>query len=178
MRLEFFDILAPGLPIVFCGINPSTTAAQSGHNFGSPSNRFWKVLHLAGFTPIQLAATEDREILRYGCGITAAVSRATSTAAHLSRTELKRSSVGLRAKIDHFHPHTIAFLGKAAYAAIRTDPNLSWGPQSEPYGVASVWVLPNPSGLNRNFSLNQLVEAYAALRVTHMGALAHWVSGT
>jgi double-stranded uracil-DNA glycosylase len=176
MRLEYFDILAPGLPVVFCGINPSTVAAKSGHNFGSPSNRFWKTLHLAGFTPAQLAATDDRQILRYGCGITAAAPRATPTAAHLSRAELKRSDGGLRAKVDHFRPHTVAFLGKAAYAAIRAVPDVSWGSQADPYGAASVWILPNPSGLNRAFSLSQLVEAYRALRLARADAFDSWAA--
>ena len=175
MRLEFFDILATDLPVVFCGINPSTQAAKSGQNFGSPSNRFWKTLHLAGFTPFQIAASEDRQILRYGCGITAAAPRATPTAAHLSRAELKQADDGLRTKIDHFRPHTVAFLGKAAYAAIRAVPDLSWGPQSEPYGGASVWVLPNPSGLNRAFSLSQLIEAYRTLRLAREDLFASWV---
>src|ERR1700754_4605797 len=129
MKLEFFDILAPGLPVVFCGINPSTAAAQSGYNFGSPSNRFWKTLYLAGFTSAQLAAADDRQILRYGCGITAAASRPTPTAAHLTRAELRRADRGLRIKIDHFRPHTIAFLGKAAYGAIRAVSDVSWGLQ-------------------------------------------------
>jgi len=72
MELSAFDILAPGLPVVFCGINPSTQAAASGHNFGSASNHFWPVPHLAGFTPARIAAQNDRRLLGLGCGITAA----------------------------------------------------------------------------------------------------------
>jgi TDG/mug DNA glycosylase family protein len=69
----------------------------------------------------------------------------------------------------------VAFLGKAAYAAIRAVPDLPWGPQAEPYGGASVWILPNPSGLNRGFSLSQLVEAYNALRLARAELFDRWV---
>ena len=134
MDLSFFDILAPDLPVVFCGINPSAQAAVSGHNFGSASNRFWPVLHLSGFTPERIPAQEDRRLLAFGCGITAAVPRATRSAGELRSHELRTSGEGLRAKIERFRPETIAFLGKAAYAAIQGD-RVDWGPQSSDSAV-------------------------------------------
>ncbi|XKM44069.1 uracil-DNA glycosylase family protein (plasmid) [Rhizobium ruizarguesonis] len=69
------EILALGLSVVFCGLNPALSAVRDGHNFSSPSNRFWRVLHLAGFTPRLLRADEECELLQYGCGLTSAVSR-------------------------------------------------------------------------------------------------------
>jgi TDG/mug DNA glycosylase family protein len=41
------DILTRGLSVIFCGLNPATSAATDGHNFSHQSNRFWSVLHLA-----------------------------------------------------------------------------------------------------------------------------------
>jgi TDG/mug DNA glycosylase family protein len=144
--LTSFDIFAPRLPVVFCGINPSPAAAATGHNFGSASNRFWRVLHLAGYTPVQLKAVEDRRVLDYGCGITAAVSRATRRASELGRRELAASNGPLLEKLAHYRPDTVAFLGKAAYSALRGSGELAWGPQPERLGGASVWLLPNTSG--------------------------------
>ena len=83
------DVLGPGLRVLFCGINPGLYSAAIGHHFGRPGNRFWPVLHLAGFTERQLSPFEDAELLRYGCGITNVVDRASATAAELSAAELK-----------------------------------------------------------------------------------------
>jgi len=175
MELSAFDILAPGLPVVFCGINPSTQAAASGHNFGSASNRFWPVLHLSGFTPVRIPAQDDRRLLTFGCGITAAVPRATRSAGELHGHELRASGEMLRAKLHHFRPETIAFLGKAAYEAIAGG-RVGWGPQSSRFCGAEVWILPNPSGLNRGFSLAGLVEAYSALRTARSSSLTRWMA--
>ena len=62
------DILTGDLDVIFCGLNPATTAAAAGHNFSSRSNRFWTVLHLAGFTDVRLQPHEERRLLDYGCG--------------------------------------------------------------------------------------------------------------
>lgn len=175
MDLSYFDILAPDLPVVFCGINPSAQAAASGHNFGSASNRFWPVLHLSGFTPERIAAQEDRRLLAFGCGITAAVPRATHSAGELRGRELRDAGDGLRAKLDHFRPEAIAFLGKAAYEAIAGE-RVDWGPQSSRLCGAAVWILPNPSGLNRSFSLADLVEAYTDLRIERSSSLTRWMA--
>jgi TDG/mug DNA glycosylase family protein len=175
MDLSTFDILVPDLPVVFCGINPSTRAAASGHNFGSASNRFWPVLHLSGFTPERIPARDDRRLLAFGCGITAAVPRATRSAGELSGHELRDSGDGLRAKLEPFRPETVAFLGKAAYEAIAGG-KVTWGPQPDRFCGAAVWILPNPSGLNRGFSLPDLVEAYAALRIACSASLTRWLA--
>jgi TDG/mug DNA glycosylase family protein len=158
------DVLAPGLDVVFCGLNPAATALRDGHNFSSPSNRFWRTLHLAGFTPRLLLAEEERRLLDYGCGVTAAVGRATRSAQELSHEDYRLAATTLESRIEEYAPRFLAFLGKAAYASLSGLPRLEWGPQQAVFGGARVWVLPNPSGLNRAFSLAALVESYAALR--------------
>ncbi|HEX4353285.1 MAG TPA: G/U mismatch-specific DNA glycosylase, partial [Polyangiales bacterium] len=158
------DILADGLAVVFCGINPASSAAEAGHHFVSPTNRFWRVLHLAGFTPQLIAPREDRSILLHGYGLTAAVARPTRQAAELSREDLEKGGVALEAKIARHAPRAVAFLGKPAYAAITKSTQVAWGRQPASFAGSAAWVLPNPSGRNRNFSLTELVDAYAALR--------------
>lgn len=158
------DILADDLAVVFCGLNPGLKAAHKGHHFDGNGNRFWRTLHLAGYTPRQLRPEEDRELLAYRCGLTAAVARATVGAAELSKHEFKEAAGILRDKIERYRPACIAFLGKAAYAAISGQRELAWGDQAATFGGAKVWILPNPSGLNRAFNQDGLVQAYGELR--------------
>jgi double-stranded uracil-DNA glycosylase len=160
-----YDVLATDLAVVFCGLNPSAKAEASGHNFGSASNRFWRALHLAGFTPHVIAAEEDRMLLRFGCGITAAVGRATRSAGELRRSEFRDAAAAFERKIAHYRPGVLAFLGKSAYAGMSGRRELDWGSQTREFGGARVWLLPNPSGLNRAFTLDALVEFYRSLRV-------------
>ena len=159
------DILAPGLRVVFCGLNPAATAAASGHNFSAPSNRFWTVLHLSGFTPHRIAAVDERAILQFGCGLTALVSRPTAQASEVSRAEFAGAGEAFTRKIERYAPRAVAFLGKAGYAAMRRQKSVAWGRQDETIGGAIAWVLPNPSGLNRAFRLDDLVRDYGALRL-------------
>ncbi|WP_427146639.1 G/U mismatch-specific DNA glycosylase [Rhizobium leguminosarum] len=160
------EILAPGLSVVFCGLNPALSAVRDGHNFSNPSNRFWRVLHLVGFIPRLLRADEERELLQYGCRLTSAVSRPTKSASELKRQDYLSAAPVLENKIRKFSPANLAFLGKAAYAAISLRADVEWGRQPEKFAGAAVWLLPNPSGLNRAFTLTTLTEHYLELRLT------------
>lgn len=158
------DILDTGLDVVFCGINPASTAAAAGHNFSSPSNRFWTVLHRAGYTDVRLRPDQEQLLLTYGCGITAVVTRPTPPASDVTAAEFRDSAPVFEAKVRHYAPRVVAFLGKRALAAMLSRPDLEWGRQPRGIAGAQAWVLPNPSGLNRNFTLDALVAAYAELR--------------
>ncbi|WP_353556727.1 G/U mismatch-specific DNA glycosylase [Paraburkholderia terrae] len=159
------DILDTGLSVVFCGINPGLSAASTGHHFEGRGNRFWRVLHLAGFTREQLRPEDDRSILQYACGLTTAVSRPTARAEQLSRSEIKAAAPEFVQKITQYAPRYVAFLGKMAVSELIGKRDVDWGLQSVTFGGARVWVLPNPSGLNRAFSLDALVSAYRELRL-------------
>jgi double-stranded uracil-DNA glycosylase len=169
-RLFLPDILAPGLPIVFCGINPGMRAAASGRHFAGRGNRFWRVLHLAGYTPELLGPEDDRLLLEYGYGLTTAVSRPTARADQLSSAEIAAGASRFEAKIRRYAPGVVAFLGKAALAGMTGKRDIQWGPQATEFGGARVWVLPNPSGLNRAFNLDALVAAYRELHIAIMPA--------
>lgn len=162
------DLLQPDLKIVFCGVNPGLRAAAAGHHFLGNGNRFWQAVHLAGFTPEVLRPEQDARMLAYGFGLTTAVPRPTAKAGEVTRQEFHEGVAGLQAKVERLSPRCIAFLGKAAYAAISNEKQISWGRQAQRFGGALAWVLPNPSGLNRSFSLQQLVAAYAELRVAQL----------
>lgn len=157
------DILAEDLQVVFCGINPATSAAVAGHHFVARSNRFWRAIHLAGFTPNLIRPEDDRTILRYRCGLTAAVARPTMSADQVSAQEFAAGAAELERKIARYAPRFIAFLGKAAIVALSGQRDVAWGEQPGRFGDAGIWVLPNPSGRNRAFSLEQLVLSYREL---------------
>ncbi|MEO9203757.1 MAG: G/U mismatch-specific DNA glycosylase [Mycobacterium sp.] len=158
------DILTPGLDVVFCGLNPATSAVVDGHNFSHRSNRFWPVLHLAGFTDVRLQPQDERRLLEYGCGITAVVSRPTKSADEVAAEEFRQARLGFETKMRRYAPRVVAFLGKRALATMIGRADLRWGRYPEAFADATAWVLPNPSGLNRGFTLDALVDAYAELR--------------
>ncbi|WP_233217356.1 G/U mismatch-specific DNA glycosylase [Trinickia dabaoshanensis] len=159
------DLIAPGLSVLFCGINPGMRAASTGHHFSGRGNRFWRVLHRAGFTPEEMSPEHDRRLLECGFGLTTAVSRATARADQLSSKEIRAAAAQLEQKIQRYAPRFVAFLGKIALAEISGKRDIRWGLQTGSFGGARVWVLPNPSGLNRSFDFDALVAAYRELRV-------------
>jgi TDG/mug DNA glycosylase family protein len=159
------DVVTPGLSVIFCGINPGLRAAAAGHHFAGRSNRFWRVLHLAGFTPHELRPEEDSTLLAYGFGVTSVVERPTAGADDLARQEFTEAAAGFERWVRDQAPRCVAFLGKAAYAGMMRRQTVPWGRQDEPFGGAVAWVLPNPSGRNLAFSLDALTTAYRDLRI-------------
>lgn len=160
------DIITAHLNVLFCGINPGLKSSDDGHHFSGKSNRFWKVLHQSGFTSYQIEAVNDTSILNFGLGLTTAVARATSRADELSKEEFDNALDAFKAKITEYQPQYVAFLGKAAYKAFSKKKEILWGLQAEDFCGAKVWVLPNTSGLNRGFSLDQLVAYYKEFYLT------------
>jgi TDG/mug DNA glycosylase family protein len=158
------DILGRGLDVIFCGLNPAASAAVAGHNFSNRSNRFWTVLHLVGFTDVRLQPQDEHRLLEYGCGITAVVGRPTKRADEVLPEEFMQARLGLETKIRRYAPRSIAFLGKRALSTIIGQPDVEWGHHATGFAGAMAWVLPNPSGLNRSFSLDALVAAYSEFR--------------
>lgn len=158
------DVIAPGLDVLFCGINPGLYSGAIGHHFGRPGNRFWPALHLGGFTDRQLTPYDERELLDRGVGITNLVSRTTARADELSPEELKRGGINLRRKVLRNRPRTLAVLGLSSYRIAFGNPTSGIGLQPERIGETKVWLLPNPSGLNAHYQLPDLARLFADLR--------------
>lgn len=158
------DVIAPGLEILFCGINPGLYTAAIGHHFGRPGNRFWPALYAAGITPRLFSPYEERELLGLGCGITNLVARATATADALSAAELAQGGRHLVEKIRQYQPRILAVLGLTAYRAAFGQPKAQIGVQPGYLGGSLVWVLPNPSGLNAHYTLPELGRLFAELK--------------
>jgi double-stranded uracil-DNA glycosylase len=159
------DVIAPGLKVLFCGINPGLYSAATGHNFARPGNRFWPALYQAGITPRLLHPSEERELLALGYGITNVVGRASAAADELSRDEIIAGGKLLAEKVARYQPRILAVLGAGAYRTAFARPKAAMGPQPETIAGAQVWVLPNPSGLNAHYSLAQLAELYREVKL-------------
>ncbi len=158
------DVVAPGLAVLFSGINPGLYSAATGHHFARPGNRFWPALHRSGFTPRQLRPDEQEELLGYGLGITNVADRATARADELSTAELVAGAERLTAKVLRFRPRWLAVVGVTAYRTAFRRPKASFGAQMETIGATRIWVLPNPSGLNASWTTPRLAEAFQDLR--------------
>jgi TDG/mug DNA glycosylase family protein len=158
------DVLAPGLDVLFCGINPGLYTAAVGHHFARPGNRFWPALCASGFTSRVLSPYEERALLDRGYGITNVVARATASADELSAEELAAGGRRLAARVRRARPRFLAVLGIGAYRSAFGRPHAAIGPQPETLGTTRLWVLPNPSGLNAHYGARDLARLFAELR--------------
>ena len=163
------DVIAPGLRVLFCGINPGLYSGATGHHFARPGNRFWPTLYQAGFTPRLLHPAEEEELLTLGYGITNLVARATATADELTSDELLAGKKRLARKVKQYAPRVVAVLGIGAYRSAFQEKTATLGLQPKQLANSALWVLPNPSGLNAHYQLADLVEHFGTLRETVEG---------
>jgi TDG/mug DNA glycosylase family protein len=164
------DTIAPDLCVLFAGINPGLYTAWAGHHFARPGNRFWPTLHAAGFTDRVLHPSEEKTLLALGFGITNVVDRATALASELSASELEVGGKRLARRVKRYHPRCLAVLGVSAYRSAFGMPKATIGRQAEKIGDTTVWVLPNPSGLNAHYQLPVLAQLFRELRTSCQSA--------
>ena len=163
------DIIAPGLQVLFCGINPGLYSGATGHHFARPGNRFWPALHASGFTQERLHPSQEKLLLKEGVGITNFVDRASRAAAELKREELIEGAEKLEEKIKKYKPAVLAVLGITAYRAAFHKPKAVMGLQEEGIAGTKVYVLPNPSGLNAHYTPRQLAVEFRKLLLYAFG---------
>jgi TDG/mug DNA glycosylase family protein len=158
------DIIAKDLDVLFCGVNPGLWSAVVGHHFARPGNRFWKALHLSGFTPTLISPDHERDLLTYRLGITNIVDRATRSAGELGKTDLQEGATRLEAKVGRWRPRCVAVLGMGAYRLAFGRPRARLGLQPEPMGSSRLWLLANPSGAQARYQLYDVVGQLRELR--------------
>ncbi|MFE2725004.1 G/U mismatch-specific DNA glycosylase [Kitasatospora sp. NPDC059327] len=158
------DIVAPGLRVLFCGINPGLWSGATGHHFARPGNRFWPALYRSGFTPRLFRPDEQGELPDLGLGITNVAPRATAKADELTSDELREGGEALTARVLALRPRALAVLGIGAYRTAFGRRTAAVGRQPEGLGETEVWVLPNPSGLNAHYTLDALAGEFRQLR--------------
>lgn len=158
------DVIAPGLDVLLCGINPGLYSAHTGHHFARPGNRFWPALYRAGLTPRQLLPEEQGTLLQWGMGVTNIARRATARADELTAEDFTRGADILRRKVREYRPRLLAVLGITAFRSAFTRPKAGVGRQDVTVEDAAVWVLPSPSGLNAHWSVDAIAEEMARMR--------------
>ena len=158
------DVIAPGLRVLFAGINPGLYSAATGYHFARPGNRFWPALHSSGFTERLLRPDEQEQLLGLGLGITNVVARATARADELRPEEFLAGARILNEKVTRLQPRWLAVVGVTAYRMAFGRRDATVGPQDGAIGETRVWVLPNPSGLNASWTAPRLAEAFGELR--------------
>jgi TDG/mug DNA glycosylase family protein len=161
------DRIEPGVRVLFVGINPGIRSARTGHHFAGYSNRFWKLLFDSKLVPEPIGYRDDHRLPEWNYGITNLVARETPGIDTLSRDECLAGVEVLRRKVRRFKPEVVAFVGVSLYRWIfGARGAVRLGPQHERFEGAQVFVLPNPSGRNANFTYREMLASFRRLRST------------
>jgi TDG/mug DNA glycosylase family protein len=152
--------------VLFVGINPGIRSALTGHHFAGFSNRFWKLLYESRLVPEPVSYLDDGRLPEWGYGVTNIVPRPTPGIDTLEPGEYVAGRRRLRAKILRYQPAVVAMVGVTVYRAMFPERKgtVTLGLQQERIGESAVFVLPNPSGRNANFTYEEMVTAFRALR--------------
>ena len=155
--------------VLFVGINPGMRSAAIGHHFAGPSNRFWKLLFDSRLVPEPIGTADDHRLPEWGFGITNLVPRATPGIDTLRPAEYVAGALALRRKVRRWKPNVVALVGVTlcrAVFAVKPGVAIPLGlqPESITFEGARVFVLPNPSGRNANFSHHEMLAAFRGLR--------------
>jgi TDG/mug DNA glycosylase family protein len=170
-QLRLKDRIEPGVRVLFVGINPGVRSARTGHHFAGFSNRFWKLLFDARLVPEPITWQDDGRLPEFGFGITNLVARPSPGIDDLSPSEYVAGWKALDRKIKRYRPAVVALVGVTLYRAILPLAGTDHAPSRVPLGPqrlrlhgARVFVLPNPSGRNANFTYAEMLAAFRALR--------------
>lgn len=160
------DRIPPHPRVLFVGINPGMRSAAVNHHYAGHSNRFWRVLHDAGLTPVPLAADDDARMMEWGYGLTNLIARPTPGIDTLSAAEYADGLAILRRKVRRVQPRVVAFIGITLFryvAGVRPGTPVEAGLQAERFEGAQVFALPNPSGRNAHHSYDDMVRLFGTL---------------
>jgi TDG/mug DNA glycosylase family protein len=173
-ELRLKDRIAPDVRVLFVGINPGVRSAVTGHHFAGFSNRFWKLLFDSGLVPEPITYKDDGRLTEFGYGITNLIPRPTPGINDLRPAEYVEGWKTLERKIRKHRPQIVALVGVTLYRAVlpllatvsrvsRNHP-IDLGQQPERIHGARIFVLPNPSGRNANFSYAEMLDAFKGLK--------------
>jgi TDG/mug DNA glycosylase family protein len=176
-HLRLTDRIGRGVRVLFVGINPGVRSALTGHHFAGYSNRFWKLLFESGLVPRPVTYEDDVCLPEWGFGVTNLVSRPSPGIDDLKPAEYLDGRAALERKIRRHRPDVVAFVGVTLYRALfppstrlrragSTKDAVRLGLQHERFACARVFVLPNPSGRNANYTYAEMLAAFKALKRT------------
>jgi len=160
------DRIKPGIRVLFVGINPGIRSSLTGHHFAGFSNRFWNLLFESGLVPERITYQDDDRLPEWGYGITNIVPRPTPGIDTIAPDEYVAGRVRLRRKILRYRPPIVAMVGVTVYRAMYPERKgaVTLGLQRERIGNSEVFVLPNPSGRNANFTYAEMLAAFRKLK--------------
>jgi TDG/mug DNA glycosylase family protein len=161
------DRVRPPVAVLLVGINPGIRSAEIGHHFAGPSNRFWKLLFDSGLVSEPIRTEDDGRLSEWGFGITNLIARPTPGIDTLRSAEWAAGERILRRKVRRWKPRVVAFIGVTLYRSVFARPAalpVVVGLQAERFEGAAVFVLPNPSGRNANFTYAQMLTAFRSLK--------------
>lgn len=161
------DCVRPPVQVLFVGINPGIRSAAIGHHFAGYSNRFWKLLFDSGLVPEPVRTEDDRRLPEWGYGITNLIPRSTPGIDALRPEEYAAGVRALGRKVRAWRPDIVALVGVTLFRVLfdrRSKGPIALGMQSDRFEGARVFVLPNPSGRNANYSYKEMLHAFRALR--------------
>ena len=179
--LRLTDRIEPGVRVLLVGINPGVRSAETGHHFAGPSNRFWKLLYESGLVPEPITYEDDARLPEWGLGMTNLVARPSPGIDDLRPSDYLDGWKVLEGKIARYRPEIVAFVGVTLYRALwkvlgasarkgtthtvsRGLPHIHPGFQRGTVHGARIFILPNPSGRNANFSYGEMLDAFRALQ--------------
>ena len=177
--LRLRDRIAPGVRVLFVGINPGVRSAVTGHHFAGFSNRFWKLLRESRLVPEPITFEDDGRLVEWQLGITNLIARPSPGINDLRPSEYVEGWNVLSRKIRRYRPAVVALVGVTLYRAIlpllpdvppaerraaRNAPDRVLGLRPETVHGARLFVLPNPSGRNANFTYDEMLAAFRSLR--------------
>jgi TDG/mug DNA glycosylase family protein len=171
------DLLAPGLSLVFVGINPSIYAVERGHYFARPANRFWPAFSRSRLSgPVrqgvgrdELRPEDDRLLPGYGFGFTDLIKRPTRGTSELRASEYRDWAPHLLERLDACAPSAVCFHGLTGFRPFLRfalgieEARADLGPQPWRIAEAPIFVIPNPSPANARYRLDDLVAWYDRL---------------
>ena len=165
------DRIGPGLRVLFVGINPGVRSAETGHHFAGPSNRFWKLLYESRLVPEPITFEDDARLPEFGYGITNIVARPSPGINDLRPQEYQSGARALVRKISKYKPQVVALVGVTVWRALletmgekdAKTRKVALGFQHKLAGT-DVFVLPNPSGRNANYSYREMLAAFTELQ--------------
>jgi TDG/mug DNA glycosylase family protein len=159
------DYLASDLRLLFVGINPGLRSAAAGHYYANPRNPFWRLLHEAGITPVELQPAEDSRLIEFGCGLTDAVKRPSRGASDLRPREFVANRTRLLRIVQRYKPRAVCFNSKTAFEGFSGKGCfVGFGPQRVTIGPVPVFVLPSTSPANAAVSLATKSAYFKALK--------------
>jgi double-stranded uracil-DNA glycosylase len=156
------DVLAPGLAVVFCGINPGLHSDAKAAHFANPRNDFWRLLHAVGFTPRLVDPADQFDVLEFGIGLTNAAYRTTRGSSDLRKDDFAGSADRLERLAGELRPRTIAFVGKEGYRGPFGD-RPRHGLQERRLGDTLLFVLPSTSPANAAVPWEERLRWFRAL---------------